>query len=158
MAEDLSNGLFAIDIDPDDCAETAAGDTPSVPRTFQSEADFQAQKASYSAKIDTGNNHAELIKAVPQLANNGVTHSKEMIGGEGKVNLTKKNVQLLGYAVGEMYYDGKYKEIVELCGMVRERCGVEEGGKLDGTLERWVGRSRGRMERGEEARKVGERG
>ena len=35
------NDLLAIEVDADDYAETAAGDTPTVSRTYQSEADFQ---------------------------------------------------------------------------------------------------------------------
>lgn len=144
MAEDLANGLFAIEVDADDYAETAAGDTPSVPRTFQSEADFQAQKASYTAKVDTGNNYAEFLKAVPALsrATNGFVSTGN--GDDAKIKLGKKDVQLLGYAVGEMYYDRRYGEVVELCEKVQGRCEVD--GKLKSTLKRWIVRCRGKME------------
>ncbi|KAK4496752.1 hypothetical protein PRZ48_012735 [Zasmidium cellare] len=121
MAEDLANGLFAIEVDADDYAETAAGDTPSVDRTFQSEADFQAQKASYTAKIDNGNNLAEFLKAVPGLSEetNGTVSTHN--GEDAKIKLSKKDVQLLGYAVGEMYFDRRYDEIIDLCEKTKQR-------------------------------------
>ena len=45
-----------IDIDADNYATTAAHDTPTdqSSRTAQSDADFEAQRLSYTAKIDTG--------------------------------------------------------------------------------------------------------
>lgn len=135
MADD--GGLLAIDVDTDDYTETAAGDTPSVSRTFQSEHNFQAQKASYSAKIDIGNHYAALLVAIPALTD-PQSHESE------RVRLSKRDVQLLGYAVGEMYYDGKYGEILELCGRVERRCVVE--GKVAEALGRWRERVRARFE------------
>ncbi|CAK3869145.1 Hypothetical predicted protein [Lecanosticta acicola] len=109
MADD--GGLLAIDVDTDDYAETAAGDTPStVDRTFQSEADFQKQKAGYTAKVQNGNNLAELYRAVPALQEDS---------GE-KIRLGKKEVMLLGYAVGEMYYEREYGPILRLCERVED--------------------------------------
>lgn len=139
MAEIEDDGLLGIEVDTDDYAETAAGDTPSLPRTFQSEADFQAQKASYSPKIYQGNIYNELIKTVPILAADA---KDEFLYDESKpkLKLSKKEIQLLGYAVGEMYFDRKYREIIELCERVRVRCDVHGDKKLGESLERWVGR------------------
>ena len=105
MAEP-ANELFAIGVDADDYAETAAHDAPSVSRTFQSEADFQAQRAIYSAKIDIGNNYERLLEAVPLLrpANEPPLTAERYIKPQGSppVRLGKKDVQLFGYAVGEL--------------------------------------------------------
>jgi hypothetical protein len=67
MAE-TENSLFDIGIDADDYAEAAAEDAPAIDRTHQSEADFLAIKATYSARQDGGNYYAELLRAVPSLA------------------------------------------------------------------------------------------
>lgn len=46
---------FDVDVDPDDYATAAAQDTPTTSRGVQTEADFAAQKASYTAKFAEGN-------------------------------------------------------------------------------------------------------
>lgn len=140
MAEDQpsDSGLFAIEVDADDYAETAAGDAPAVPRTYQSEADFQAIKSSYAAKIDGVSGRStydDLLAAVPAL--NGST------GHGDQVKLTKKDAQLLGYAVGELYFDRRYAEVITLCDRVKAACEVDA--KSEEAMERWVGRCRGRM-------------
>ena len=140
MAE-LDNSLFAIEVDTDDYAETAAGDTPSVPRTFQSEAEFAAVKASYTARHDNGDLHAELIQHVPELGNATV----ETTSNGGARKLDKRDQLLLGYVVGEMYYDRDYAGIAELCGRVREVCVVDA--RLGGNLDRWTEKARARLER-----------
>lgn len=149
------NDLFSISVDADDYAEAAAGDAPSVvDRTFQSEENFQKQKASYSAKVHQGNLLEELVSAIPELE----FREKQGGGNAGvesrNVKLGKKDVQLLGYVVGEMYYDRKYEEISELCGRVRGVCEVEGGERekrrLEESLERWEGRSRQRLEKDQE--------
>ena len=144
MAEH-ENGLLAIDVDADDYAEAAAGDTPSVSRTYQSEADFQAVKAGYSAKIDGGNSYRGLIAAVPILADDKTKDAEEdgVLNGNAGVRMSKKDVQLLGYAVGEMYFDRQYGRVIELCERVRGRCEVD--GKTMESLERWERRCRERM-------------
>ncbi|GIZ44278.1 hypothetical protein CKM354_000748100 [Cercospora kikuchii] len=143
-----SNDLFSISVDADDYAEAAAGDAPSVvDRTFQSEEDFQKQKASYSAKVHQGNLLEELVSTVPALE---FRSQNAQVDGE-KVKLRKKEVQLLGYVVGEMHYDRKYEQILELCEKVREICEVEGGerekNRLEESLERWDGRCRQRFEK-----------
>lgn len=139
------DGLLAIEVDADDYAETAAGDLPSVSRTYQSEADFQVQKANYSAKVDYGNTYQDLIKAVPNLhpgiengeANDGLSN------GRSRVKLSKKDVQLLGYAVGELYYDKEYMKIIELCERVTRFCDVDD--KTAESLRRWTKRCQDRL-------------
>ena len=155
MSNDIDNSLFAIQIGADDYAETAAEDTPTVSRTFQSEADFQAQKASYHAKIDNGNNYAALIEAVPVLAEDDETdlNPQDANGAEftdvssiqSKTKLGKRNTQLLGYAAGEMYYLGQFAGLIDLCERVQRRCLLDE--KLEESLERWRRRCRERMEK-----------
>ncbi|RMZ00054.1 hypothetical protein D0862_06865 [Hortaea werneckii] len=99
------NALFAIEVDVDDYADTAAADNPSasttstnqddaatVSRTFQSASAFQAQKAAYRAKIDWGDLEADLIKAVPVLCRT----TRDPVAGGEEVKLSKKGIQLLG--------------------------------------------------------------
>ena len=143
---DEADGLLAIEVDADDYAETAAGDAPDVPRTFQSEADFQAQKSSYSAKFDNGNNYEALLKTVPVLRLDAGRDGDDsaMANGVTKVKLSKKDVQLLGYAVGEMYYDKQYTQVVELCERVGRVCDLD--GKMAESVERWTRRCEKRMQ------------
>ena len=145
MANDTEDsGLLAIEVDADDYAETAAGDTPTVPRTYQSESDFQAIRGRYSAKIDGTDGrgtYEDLLATVPALCSRPEGQSNE--DGAQKVKLGKKDAQLLGYAVGEMYFEGQYGQVVRLCESVRERCEVDE--KMGEALERWVRRCRERM-------------
>lgn len=138
---DAADDLFAIAVDADDDAETTAGDAPCVSRTYQSEDDFQAQKAGYSAKIDNGNNYQVLLGAVPHLT--AVDDGSNGTKCKTKARLSKKDVQLLGYAVGEMYYDKEYKKVVELCVKVREVCQIDE--KTSEGLQRWIKRCEERL-------------
>ena len=141
MAVELDSNIFSdmsldVDVDADNYAEAAAEDVTD--RTFQSEEDFQKQKAGYSAKVDQGNHYEELIKVVPALGSGG---------GGRSVKLQKKEVMLLGYAVGEMYYEQRYEKILELCGRVRERCWLDKDRKLGESLGRWEKRCKGRLEK-----------
>lgn len=138
---DVTEDLLAITVDAADDAETASGEGSHVSRTYQSEADFQAQKAKYSAKTDNGNNYQILLKAVPQLnmpddGSNG-THNLT------KARLSKKDAQLLGYAVGELYYDKDYEKVVELCVKTRRVCEIDE--KMSVILQRWIKRCEERL-------------
>ena len=138
MAE-LTNELLAIEVDADDYAETAAGDAPTVSRTHQSEADFEAQKAAYSAKIDNGNHYDRLLEAFPSLkapTTNGDGH-------KARARLGKKETQLLGYAVGELYYDWRYQDLIRLCEMVEQSCETDD--KLADSLRRWTRRCEERL-------------
>lgn len=140
----IDPGLFAIEVDADDYAETAAEDNPAVPRTYQSEADFRAIKSVYSAKIDGEpgqSTYDDLIAAVPVLSGSPSDETQHV--DPDRVKLSKKDVQLLGYAVGEMYFDRRYADAIRLCERVKQRCDVD--GKLDHSLVRWMDRCRERM-------------
>lgn len=144
MAE-TENGFLAIEVDADDYAETAAGDAPPVSRTYQSEEAFQAQRAAYSAKIDCGTTYKDLLAAVPILAHsNGHSHHQfDYASGTAKVRMSKKEIQLLGYAVGEMYYDRRYYEVIGLCDRVYALCEIDD--KTCQSLRKWTTRCRERV-------------
>lgn len=144
--DDEDNNLFAIEVDADNYAETAAADTTAVSRTHQSEAAFQAIQSGYSAKVDGGRSYNDFIAAVPVLASPGEA-AKDVSNGHAKVKLGKKDVQQLGYAVGELYYDTDYAGVLELCQRVRTRCETDE--KTAEALERWCERCRARTGEGE---------
>jgi hypothetical protein len=124
---------------------TATADNPAVSRTHQSEPAFQAIKASYKAKVDGGRSYQDLITAVPVLAQeiNSEERGAKQEDGHEKVKLSKRDGQLLGYAVGELYYDKEFGRVIELCQRVRERCAVD--GKTDEALERWEKRCQERV-------------
>lgn len=138
MAES-ENPLFDIGVDADDYAEAAAEDAPAVDRTFQSEADFLVVKAAYSARQDGGDLYSELVRAVPHLA-------QEAAIADSKPKLDKRVQMLLGYAIGELYYDGDFTGVVRLCDRVLETCTVDK--RLVPGLERSRERARGRVEGG----------
>ena len=135
MAEP-ENPLFDIGVDADDYAEAAAEDAPAVDRTFQSEADFLAVKATYSARQDGGDLYSELVRAVPQLAPDAAV-------ADPKPKLDKRVQLLLGYAIGELYYDGEFDRVVKLCDRVLERCVVDR--RVVPGLERARERAGGRV-------------
>ncbi|KAM0711580.1 hypothetical protein Q7P35_000946 [Cladosporium inversicolor] len=138
MAES-ENPLFDIGVDADGYAEAAAEDAPAVDRTFQSEADFLAVKNAYSARQDGGDLYSELMRAVPQLAPDAAI-------SDPKPKLDKRVQMLLGYAVGELYYDGDFAGVVRLCDRVLETCTVDK--RLVPGLERSRERAKGRFEGG----------
>jgi hypothetical protein len=139
-------GLFAINLDPD--ADPEADEVPNIPRTHQTEADFQAQKSSYSPQIDQGDLLTTLYRAVPVLDPDDTRTEKSPDDTTiSPVTLTKKEIQLLGYAVGELYWDGRYEDVVRLCARVEEKCvlvGVG-GEKVRGLVGRWRERCLGRL-------------
>jgi len=138
MAES-ENPLFDIGVDADDYAEAAAEDAPAVDRTYQSEADFLAVKAAYSARQDGGDLYSELMRAVPHLA-------QDTASDDPKPKLDKRVQMLLGYAIGELYYDGEFARVVRLCDAVLETCTVDK--RLVPGLERSRERARARIEGG----------
>lgn len=141
---DQENGLLAIELDADDYAETAAGDIPSASRTYQSEADFQAQKAAYTTKIDGSTTYRDLIASVPILqGSSDLTKTPALSDGHSRVKLSKKDAQLFGYAVGELYYDKEYTKILDLCERVGRLCDVDE--KTAESLHRWTRRCKERI-------------
>lgn len=143
MAElDDYGDLFAIDVGVDNYAETAAADAPRVSRTFQSEEQFEKIKASYTAKIDTGNNYQALLKVIPVLDEQHTGHHRH--GTVAKAKLGNKDKYLLGYAVGEMYYDRKFSEVVDLCRRVELVCAVDA--KLGESLLKWKRKCEAKMQ------------
>lgn len=124
MAEDEPD-IFTIAIDADDYAEAAAGDVPSVDRTYQSEEDFARVKASYVAKHYDGNLQEELLKQVPAIRT----------GETGSIQLDKRQQQLVGYAMGELYYDREYAAILKLLDHIEAACQLDD--KLIASMKRW---------------------
>lgn len=142
MAElDDYGDLFAIDVGVDNYADTAALDAPNVARTFQSEEAFQKIKASYTAKIDTGNNYEVLLKTVPVLQ---IDDSAPLDEAVSRTKLGNKDKNLLGYAVGEMYYDRKFSKVIDLCQRVEAVCTVDA--KLGESLKKWTGMCERKMQ------------
>ncbi|KAM0689629.1 hypothetical protein Q7P36_010500 [Cladosporium allicinum] len=129
MAEP-ENSLFDIEVDADDYADAAAEDNPAaaaVDRTHQSEADFLKVKENYEARQDgsRGSLYEELLGAVPSLSADAGASSQEDVKTNGdaetkKAKLDKRSQLLLGYVVGELWYDGEFKEVERLCGRVEE--------------------------------------
>ncbi|RMY49144.1 hypothetical protein D0865_07668 [Hortaea werneckii] len=162
MAEvhDDDNALLAIEVDVDDYADTAAADNPSssttatnqddaattapVSRTFQSESAYQAQKEAYRAKIDQGGLEAELVGAVPALIDHETLEGRREgeVDAAGKVKLSKKETQLLGYTVGELYFLKRFQEVIELCERVLAICEVDAKTRVG--VEKWMQRCRAR--------------
>lgn len=139
MAEaEAENSLFAIDVD--DSENSADEDAIIVDRTHQSEADFAAVKASYAARQDGGNLYAELVQSVPCLADEGED------GEADPVKLDKRQQLLLGYVVGELWYDGEIGRVREVCERVLERCAFDS--RLRIAVERWRGRAVERLAEG----------
>jgi hypothetical protein len=138
MAES-ENPLFDIGVDADDYAEAAAEDAPAVDRTHQSEANFLAVKAAYSARQDGGDFYSELMRAVPYLEQGTVSE-------DTKPKFDKRVQMLLGYAIGELYYDGEFARVVKLCDQVLETCTVDK--RMVPGLERSRERAMARIEGG----------
>jgi hypothetical protein len=161
-----------VSVDADDYAETAAGDIPSDAnsRTYQSEEAFQREKAGYVAKMDDGNMLAALIQAQPCLgvdelsshimengesSRNGghkaaihpARNLENDMNGDGrstKVKLSKRDIQLLGYTAGELYFLKEFSKLKSLCRVVSAECEVDT--KLQSSLKKWEGRCQGRVE------------
>jgi hypothetical protein len=138
------NSLFDIEVDADDYADAAAEDNPAaaVDRTHQSEADFLKVKDSYEARQDgsRGSLYEELVRAVPALAAGSSSGD-----AENKVKLDKRSQLLLGYVVGELWYDGEFKEVERLCGRVEEVCELDA--RTRPGVVRWRERAEGRLGR-----------
>ena len=158
MAEP-ENSLFDIEVDADDYADAAAEDNPAAPvdRTHQSEADFLKVKENYEARQDgsRGSLYEELLGAVPALA--AGSEDSAVNGGDVKANedaetkkakLDKRSQLLLGYVVGELWYDGEFKEVQRLCGRVEEVCELDA--RVAPGVKRWRERAEGRLGRAAE--------
>jgi hypothetical protein len=143
MAEP-ENSLFDIEVDADDYADAAAEDTPVVDRTHQSEADFLKVKESYQARQDgsRGALYSELLKAMPLLAADADAGAPS--GDDGKkVKLDKRSQLLLGYVVGELWYDGEFAEVQRLCTRLEEVCELDA--RVAPGVKRWRERAEGRL-------------
>ncbi|KAK4901869.1 hypothetical protein LTR27_001643 [Elasticomyces elasticus] len=140
--DDLSNELLSIEVDADDYADAAAQDAPAVSRTYQSEEAFR--KIAYTAINESGNNYERLLKAIPaldtQLEDPSTTNGH---GAHVKHKLSKRDGQLLGYAVGQLYYDKRFQDIIQLCGRVKRACTIDS--KTAESLQRWTQRCEQRM-------------
>ena len=81
MSDGEADPQLNHDVDADNYATTAAHDTPTdqSSRTAQSDADFEAQRLSYTAKIDTGDvsSHAFYVSymSMQSCLDSGVHHS-----------------------------------------------------------------------------------
>ncbi|KAF2719534.1 hypothetical protein K431DRAFT_202127, partial [Polychaeton citri CBS 116435] len=146
--------LFAIEVDADGYAETVAGDVAAqVSRTHQSEADFNAQKASYSARFDNGNLIEQLYEALPLLkksTSSEYANTRSIQPGfdgsscqQQSRRLDKREAQLVGYAMGELYYDRRYATIVDLCERLPQTYGLDA--KTATNLKKWIHQSSERM-------------
>ncbi|KAK4211427.1 hypothetical protein QBC37DRAFT_426928 [Rhypophila decipiens] len=103
MAEDL-NGLlnigFGSDSEPEEAADpktsSSNGVTSRADRNALSEADFQALKQSYQAKVENGDIYKTITLPLPQTtAKNGVA---------------KPEAQEILHAVEELYFFRRYTE------------------------------------------------
>jgi hypothetical protein len=178
---DDDDAIQAVSVDPDDYAETAAGDLPSHvnSRTYQSEEAFQREKAGYTAKVDDGDSLGLLLKTAPCLAVgelashdvmggvngltlnlrkgeedvgvekdahdavNGLEVNGDETGGSSKYKLSKREIQLLGYAAGELYFRREWSRLSALCRAVEEKCEVDA--KLHASLVKWNDKAIRRM-------------
>lgn len=129
-------GLEAIEVDTELYALPPAHDTLTAtqPRGYQSETQFQSQKASYTAlKPREGGSYEEFNG----LLDRHKGEQRDGVGEErvGKLRLGKKEVVLLGYAVGDLYYWRRFGDVQRLCERVGGECVVDA--KVGETLERW---------------------
>lgn len=206
----MATDLFAITVDADDYATTAANDVHRVittctnggevveeekdddeeddnedekdddekekeenqSRTFQSEENFQLQRKNYSAKIYGYHHPSRRLKLfeefqldvfgfdagldvdskdIEKYGNGDGKEEKEEEGDvEGKIQLSKSQIQFLGQVIGELYFEEEFEKLVEFCGRVRRRCCFCGGQKgLEERLSRWEGRCLERLSRWE---------
>ncbi|KAE9377873.1 hypothetical protein N431DRAFT_399025 [Stipitochalara longipes BDJ] len=89
--EDEDGGLFNIEISSED---EAADESEKVPRDFQSEKDFQRQKAEWKPKIEVG----ELWKSLKLPVDNP----------------SKPQSQAILHAVEELYFFKRYEEALNI--------------------------------------------
>jgi hypothetical protein len=148
MTEHVNSSL-TVDVDPDNYADPAVEDAPPVPRTFQTESEFQAQRSTYSAKIDHSADkiYQALVAAIPALKDPASTAAPDAIASinshsQAKIQLGKKDTQLLEYTVGALYFDQKYQDIIKLCDRVEQCCELND--RLAKALARWRDRCRAR--------------
>ncbi|KFA61407.1 hypothetical protein S40285_03579 [Stachybotrys chlorohalonatus IBT 40285] len=88
---DDEDGLLNIEISDD---EADKNEDKAARRTEQTEADFQAVKRGYHAKVENGNVHAGITLPLPPGAN-------------------KQHIQEVLHAVEELYFFRRYQEAVD---------------------------------------------
>ncbi|KAL2355570.1 hypothetical protein BJ546DRAFT_635778 [Cryomyces antarcticus] len=116
MDDQDESGLFAISVDPSDYATAAKNDISDVARDHQSEADFQAQRAAYQAKLETGQIHTTLPHVLPSPST-----------GHEKPVLSKPQIQTLYHAIEELYFFRHYTDAVKVIDRALETYAVKEG-------------------------------
>ncbi|KAL9097348.1 MAG: hypothetical protein Q9165_000775 [Trypethelium subeluteriae] len=146
----MEDSLLTLNLDSDSeeltCQASKKDFLPAnrgFPRDYQSEADFQAVKASYRPKIENG----ELYKSLSLPSS--TTSSDEV---KQKTRQEKKrDLEALSAAVAELYFFKRYGEALEILHRVlgegRQEYGIEiEEGKERERLERWREKCRSRLE------------
>lgn len=108
MSAPETSDLLTIDVSADDYAKIAATDQEVPPsderkaRTHQSEADFQAEKATYTAKIDNG----DVSSSAPAFSYSSPTLANPCI--KKKKRRKKKGPALYtGYNLKRRFYFGR---------------------------------------------------
>ncbi|GAB7348171.1 hypothetical protein MBLNU459_g6181t1 [Dothideomycetes sp. NU459] len=123
MSADGGDDILAIDVSTEDYASAAAADQEVPedvgmnPRTLQTEEDFQAQKASYSAKIDAGNIYTHLQTFDPPFPPPSTTTTAPAPSSSvdaPRSSLDKKQFQLVAAAVAELYFRRDYARVVAI--------------------------------------------
>ncbi|ROV99602.1 hypothetical protein VPNG_07715 [Cytospora leucostoma] len=117
--DNIDSGLFNISIsdseeDDVDVSHGIAQGGAKRDRTGQSEAQFEAVKRDYRAKIENGN----IYKSVK-------------LPSHGQQKLSKQEAQELLHAVEELYFYRRYDEAVAFVGRVFEGDGAGEGLERD---------------------------
>jgi len=137
---------YDAEVDADDYAVATAQDTPPS-RGFQSDADFQAQKASYTAKFAHGDIYHTLPSQLPELVLPDINNEVDSGGGRAtpeKPKLTKKHNQLITAAAGELYWFRRYDDLIKMIDWIGQS--FEADGKLSEALRRWEAMCRAKMD------------
>lgn len=152
--------------DEKDDDEKEEGENQS--RTFQSEENFQLQRKDYSAKMYGHHHHhhssrrcglyeefqlqvfhgLDVESKSVEKYEDGDGDGQQEGDVEGRIQLSKSQIQFLGQVIGEMYFEEEFEELLEFCGRVRRRCCFCGGQKgLEERLSRWEGRCLERLGR-----------
>ncbi|KAF2229948.1 hypothetical protein EV356DRAFT_536790 [Viridothelium virens] len=139
---------LSLDSDPEEPTSQASKNDSlptnrGYPRDYQSEADFQAVKASYRPKIENG----ELYKSLPLSSSTGSNNEEKPKTRQEK----KRELEALSAAVAELYFFRRYDKVLEILHVVLdeegEGYGIEIGeGKERERLERWREKCHMRLE------------
>ncbi|PMD27329.1 hypothetical protein NA56DRAFT_641039 [Hyaloscypha hepaticicola] len=117
--EDENGGLFNIEVSSEDEAKT---ESEKVPRDFQSEEDFQRQRAQWKPKIEVG----ELRKTLKLPVDNP----------------SKPESQTILHAIEELYFFKRYEEALKL---VQEALNGELISEFRKTLEDYKARCQNKL-------------